>query len=265
MTIDRSNRFDDVSFPIRIVEQRFARSRCLQNGQWIVKRTKWTIISTVWKRKSVAKRISTGKIFRRCHFTSIDPSFSLSLSQRYSQIEDHLEEIKRENEEKLSSLESIVKIFEIKARNAADHIGRLEEKESEMKQEYKRLHDRYGEVSRSNSFSSSFSFVRSSYFKLIAITWNGWRFFMALKFLRVQRWSLRRTVTMQQWILVSDAQNVEDRSSTIVFSEIDWVDVNERWSCMERFRSDRFRSMLFHFVVVIVIVVLHVFERFFCL
>jgi len=66
--------------------------------------------------------------------------------KRYLQVEDHLEEVKRENEEKLQSLESIVKIFEIKARNASDHIGRLEEKENEMKQEYKRLHERYCEV-----------------------------------------------------------------------------------------------------------------------
>lgn len=54
--------------------------------------------------------------------------------------------MKRENDEKLQSLESIVKIFEIKARNASDHVTRLEEKESEMKTEYKRLHERYCEV-----------------------------------------------------------------------------------------------------------------------
>ena len=54
--------------------------------------------------------------------------------------------MKRENEEKLQSLESIVKIFEIKSKNTADHVGRLEEKENDMKQEYKRLHERYCEV-----------------------------------------------------------------------------------------------------------------------
>lgn len=70
-------------------------------------------------------------------------------------MEDHLEEVKRENEEKLQSLESIVKIFEIKARNASDHIGRLEEKENDMKQEYKRLHERYCEVQK-NQFPRIF-------------------------------------------------------------------------------------------------------------
>jgi c-Jun-amino-terminal kinase-interacting protein 4 len=66
--------------------------------------------------------------------------------KRYLQVEDHLEEMKRESEEKLQSLESIVKIFEIKARNASDHVARLEEKETDMKQEHKRLHERYCEV-----------------------------------------------------------------------------------------------------------------------
>ncbi|CAF1496096.1 unnamed protein product [Rotaria sordida] len=75
-----------------------------------------------------------------------EKSFHKEYQQRYLQVEDHLEEIKRENEEKLRSLESIVKIFEIKTRNASDHIGRLEDKENEMKQEYKRLHDRYCEL-----------------------------------------------------------------------------------------------------------------------
>ncbi|CAF1350636.1 unnamed protein product [Adineta ricciae] len=75
-----------------------------------------------------------------------EKGFHKEYQQRYLQIEDHLEEIKRENEEKLQSLESIVKIFEIKARNTSDHVGRLEEKESDMKQEYKRLHDRYCEL-----------------------------------------------------------------------------------------------------------------------
>ncbi|CAF0875572.1 unnamed protein product [Didymodactylos carnosus] len=75
-----------------------------------------------------------------------EKQFHKEYQQRYLQVEDNLEETKRENDEKLQSLESIVKIFEIKARNAADHVSRLEEKESEMKQEYKRLHDRYCEL-----------------------------------------------------------------------------------------------------------------------
>ncbi|UJR27296.1 hypothetical protein I4U23_008591 [Adineta vaga] len=75
-----------------------------------------------------------------------EKGFHKEYQQRYLQVEDNLEETKRENDEKLQSLESIVKIFEIKARNAADHVGRLEEKENEMKTEYKRLHERYCEL-----------------------------------------------------------------------------------------------------------------------
>ena len=74
----------------------------------------------------------------------------------------------------MQSLESIVKIFEIKGRNASDHIGRLEDKENEMKQEYKRLHDRYSEVSTDTLFFSlSISLAASSCSKPIAIIWNA--------------------------------------------------------------------------------------------
>jgi predicted nuclease with TOPRIM domain len=100
--------------------------------------------------------------------------------KRYLQVEDHLEEIKRENEEKLQSLESIVKIFEIKARNASDHVGRLEDKENDMKQEYKRLHDRYCEVRKTNFFSLFHFFSVFSYSKLIVIIWNEQKSYMEL-------------------------------------------------------------------------------------
>ena len=69
--------------------------------------------------------------------------------------------MKREKDEKLQSLESIMKIFEIKARNASDHVGRLEEKEGEMKQEYKRLHERYCEVNDELSPGTSHPYRRA--------------------------------------------------------------------------------------------------------
>ena len=108
-----------------------------------------------------------------------DAHTSLHRFQRYLQVEDHFEETKREKDEKLQSLESIMKIFEIKARNASDHVGRLEEKEGEMKQEYKRLHERYCEVNDERSSCASHiqsSSSCSSYSKLIVITWNARRF-----------------------------------------------------------------------------------------
>ncbi|CAG2121310.1 unnamed protein product, partial [Medioppia subpectinata] len=41
-------------------------------------------------------------------------------------------------------------MLELKAKNSADHSFRLEEKETEMKKEYNKLHDRYNEVLRSH-------------------------------------------------------------------------------------------------------------------
>ncbi len=105
----------------------------------------------------------------------------LFIFKRYLQVEDHLEETKRENEEKLQSLESIVKIFEIKARNASDHVGRLEEKENETKQEYKRLHDRYCEVNKKSFLLVKFYiFSLYSYSKLIVIIWKEQKYYMEL-------------------------------------------------------------------------------------
>ncbi len=106
----------------------------------------------------------------------------ISFFQRYLQVEDHLEEIKRENEEKLQSLESIVKIFEIKARNASDHVGRLEDKDNEMKQEYKRLHDRYSEVKIKNYFLivNLIVLFMYSYSKHIVIIWKEQKYYMEL-------------------------------------------------------------------------------------
>ncbi len=40
---------------------------------------------------------------------------------------------------------SAVKMFELKSKNSQDQIGRLEEKEAEMKKEYTKLHERYVE------------------------------------------------------------------------------------------------------------------------
>merc|ERR1712083_178732 len=44
---------------------------------------------------------------------------------------------------KIDSMSSIVKMFELKAKNSTDQITRLEDKEAEMKKEYSKLHDRY--------------------------------------------------------------------------------------------------------------------------
>ena len=57
-------------------------------------------------------------------------------------------EQKKDYDEKIQSLESIARMIELKAKNAADHASRLEEKENEMKREYTKLHERHTEVSQ---------------------------------------------------------------------------------------------------------------------
>lgn len=93
-----------------------------------------------------------------------------------------------------------MKIFEIKAKNTADHVTRLEDKENEMKQEYKRLHDRYYEVRR--FFSDSIDFIlicfSLSFGKLIMIIWRERRFSMEqIESINFQQ--IRIKVTIQQY------------------------------------------------------------------
>ncbi|XP_070197091.1 C-Jun-amino-terminal kinase-interacting protein 4-like isoform X2 [Littorina saxatilis] len=66
--------------------------------------------------------------------------------QKYLEMEDAVEGEKKDLEDKVESLESIVRMLELKSKNAADHVSRLEEKESEMKKEYTKLHERYTEL-----------------------------------------------------------------------------------------------------------------------
>ena len=47
---------------------------------------------------------------------------------------------------RLESLESIVRMLELKHKNSLEHSSRLEEREGELKKEYSKLHDRYTEL-----------------------------------------------------------------------------------------------------------------------
>ncbi|XP_050453640.1 JNK-interacting protein 3 isoform X3 [Cataglyphis hispanica] len=84
--------------------------------------------------------------------------------QKLLELEDITEDERKELLSKIDSLESIVRMLELKTKNSHDHgtnaigvsslpihssslyIGRLEEKEAELKREYSRLHDRYTEL-----------------------------------------------------------------------------------------------------------------------
>jgi len=44
-----------------------------------------------------------------------------AFSQKYFEIDDSFEENKRQHSEKITSLESIIRLFEVKMKNAQDH------------------------------------------------------------------------------------------------------------------------------------------------
>ncbi|XP_061932221.1 JNK-interacting protein 3 isoform X14 [Apis cerana] len=66
--------------------------------------------------------------------------------QKLLELEDVAEDERKELLSKIDSLESIVRMLELKTKNSHDHVVRLEEKEAELKREYTRLHERYTEL-----------------------------------------------------------------------------------------------------------------------
>nr|XP_027219679.1 JNK-interacting protein 3-like isoform X2 [Penaeus vannamei] len=66
--------------------------------------------------------------------------------QKLLEIEDGMEEERKQYQAKVESLESIVRMFELKNRNATDHANRMEDKADELKKEYAKLHERYTEL-----------------------------------------------------------------------------------------------------------------------
>lgn len=69
-----------------------------------------------------------------------------SAEQKLIEAEDATEDERKDMQSKIESLESIVRMLELKGKNASDHVYRLEEKEAEMKQEYSKLHERYTDL-----------------------------------------------------------------------------------------------------------------------
>ncbi|XP_074598830.1 JNK-interacting protein 3-like isoform X2 [Brevipalpus obovatus] len=72
------------------------------------------------------------------------------IEQRLLEYEFQTEEDKQKFTQKIMSLENIVKMLELKAKNASDHSARLEEKENELKVENTKIHSRYNELLRSH-------------------------------------------------------------------------------------------------------------------
>ncbi|CAD5217693.1 unnamed protein product [Bursaphelenchus okinawaensis] len=70
--------------------------------------------------------------------------------QKYLELEEHLTDQNRELETKVEQLEGNIRILELKARNANDHVSRCEERESELRGEYDKLHERYNDLLRTH-------------------------------------------------------------------------------------------------------------------
>uniref|UniRef100_A0A7E4W6I5 JNK-interacting protein n=1 Tax=Panagrellus redivivus TaxID=6233 RepID=A0A7E4W6I5_PANRE len=70
--------------------------------------------------------------------------------QKCLELEESTQEQSRELESKIQSLESIVRMLELKAKNSNDHAQRLEERESAQKEEFEKLHHRYNELLRTH-------------------------------------------------------------------------------------------------------------------
>ncbi|XP_065362360.1 JNK-interacting protein 3 isoform X2 [Calliphora vicina] len=66
--------------------------------------------------------------------------------QKLLESEDLAEQENKDLASRLESLESIVRMLELKHKNSLEHASRLEERESELKKEYNKLHERYTEL-----------------------------------------------------------------------------------------------------------------------
>ncbi|KAK4308658.1 hypothetical protein Pmani_019656 [Petrolisthes manimaculis] len=66
--------------------------------------------------------------------------------QKLLEVEDGLEEERKQGQGRVETLESIVRMLELKNRNASDHANRMEDKSEELKREYSKLHERYTEL-----------------------------------------------------------------------------------------------------------------------
>uniref|UniRef100_A0A4W3JLU6 C-Jun-amino-terminal kinase-interacting protein 4 n=1 Tax=Callorhinchus milii TaxID=7868 RepID=A0A4W3JLU6_CALMI len=66
--------------------------------------------------------------------------------EKFIEFEDSQEQEKKDLQVRVEVLESQTRQLELKAKNYADQIGRLEERESELKKEYNALHQRHTEV-----------------------------------------------------------------------------------------------------------------------
>ncbi|KAF4085301.1 hypothetical protein AMELA_G00115500 [Ameiurus melas] len=68
------------------------------------------------------------------------------VEERYMEIEDLQDQERKELQSKVTTLEGLTRQLELKTKNYADQIGRVEEREAELKREYNALHHRHTEM-----------------------------------------------------------------------------------------------------------------------
>ncbi|XP_017338929.1 C-Jun-amino-terminal kinase-interacting protein 4 isoform X3 [Ictalurus punctatus] len=68
------------------------------------------------------------------------------VEERYMEIEDLQDQERKELQSKVTTLEGLTRQLELKTKNYADQIGRVEEREAELKKEYNALHHRHTEM-----------------------------------------------------------------------------------------------------------------------
>ncbi|KAE8577121.1 hypothetical protein XENTR_v10004438 [Xenopus tropicalis] len=66
--------------------------------------------------------------------------------EKFIEFEDSQEQDKKDLQTRVENLESLTRQLELKAKNYADQISRLEEREAELKKEYNALHQRHSEM-----------------------------------------------------------------------------------------------------------------------
>uniref|UniRef100_A0A8C2CAA7 C-Jun-amino-terminal kinase-interacting protein 4 n=1 Tax=Cyprinus carpio TaxID=7962 RepID=A0A8C2CAA7_CYPCA len=74
-----------------------------------------------------------------------------SAEERYIEYEDSQEQEKKDLQSRVQMLEAQTRQMELKTKNCADQIGRLEEREAELKKEYNALHQRHTELLQKNA------------------------------------------------------------------------------------------------------------------
>ena len=63
--------------------------------------------------------------------------------EKYLEAEDSSDGEKVKLQDKMETMESLIRMLELKNKNFTEQVSRMEEKDSDVQKEFKKLHDRY--------------------------------------------------------------------------------------------------------------------------